>query len=119
MLASYDGFELDKVPAVAYEAGRVKSKKPLSSIAEKEIRRLYTRYLEDNGKSYRHVVEVGKEVFKIVEANKSNQVLLSLNGYYVFFDLQQDKYTKWREIRVGGSSNIPWPNKTIGVQPNE
>jgi hypothetical protein len=110
----YKDFILEKNPDVAYEAKRTKQKNPISATAEREVRKLYQRFLDDKGKSYRHIVEMGKEVFKIVEANKEKQVLLSVDGNFVFFDMEQDKYTKWREVSFGGQSEIPWPKKSIG-----
>lgn len=111
----YQGFLLEKLPEIAYEADATKSKKPLTPLAEKEIVKLYNRFIEDKGKSYRHTVEVGSKTFKIIAANKDKQVLLSLDGNYVFFDLEQDKYTKWREIKIGGQKEIPWPQKAESI----
>lgn len=114
-IGEYTGFSLDKVPAEAYEATATKTKKPLSILAEKEIIKLYGRYIEGKGKSYRHTVEIGNKEFKIIAANKDKQVLLSLDGYFVFFDIEQDKYTKWREVKITkDKGEIPWPQKSTG-----
>ena len=110
----YKGFQINKVDIVAKEATATKTKKKglLSVLAEKELLKLYDRYLKGSGKSYKHIVDIGSKSFKIVEANENNQVLLSIDGNFVFYDLQQDKYIKWREVKMGGPSMIPWPRKT-------
>lgn len=111
-LEKYEGFLIDEtIPQqLVGEPAPEKKKKFLTTYAEREVKKLYSRYKNGKG-SYRHLHTIDKEMFTIISANQQNQVLLSVDGYFVFFDLDTSNYTPWRRVTDRGSTAINWPKK--------
>ena len=87
-----------------------KEKRYLTTAGENEVKRLFQRFKNKKG-SWRHQVELSKEVFNIVEANEEGKVLLSVDGNFIFYNLNSKKYTFWRPLgvpKVGTKEEIPW-----------
>lgn len=112
--SDYEGFfladEQDAEITIKKASEEKKEKKYLSKYAEIEIFKLFERFKKDKG-SWRHQTEVSKEIFTIIAAKKEGIVLLSVDGNFVFFNLNTKKYTYWRPIQMNKNrtKEIPWP----------
>lgn len=109
-----DELDIKESDIIAISAKEISNKKRyLTLFAEQEVKRLYAIYKKNNGKSYRHNVEMGSKEFKILACNEKNQVLISFEGNLFFYDIEFDFYTYFRNLFDTSikANPIPWPQK--------
>jgi hypothetical protein len=87
-----------------------KEKRYLTSTGENEVKKLFGRFKNKKG-SWRHQVELSREIFNIVDAKEEGIVLLSVDGSFIFYNLNNKKYTYWKSLgvpKIGVKESIPW-----------
>lgn len=112
-MTTYDGFTISEDQAVLKGTKTIasKEKRYLSTAAEREVIKLYGRYTKQKG-SWKHVIEVGNEIFNIVDATPNKEVLLSIDYDYIVYDIEVGKYTPWiKKSEYKKGMRIPWKVK--------